>query len=336
MLCGLLSKKKTLERDRGRKHKMDDTLFRIIQLLIDVIGPIALGYFLSVKKLATPAFTDFMIKFNVRGVFTVLAFVAFWKLQFTAEVALIPFVGLLILFLPYFAGMWLTRKVANPLERGALVVSAMIGNTSTLGSLICFLILGATSYAYVQVVGVLQSLVLLLFCFPLCQKFRDHAQTRKGLSKKRSFVEVFFTWNQISILGMIAGASLSLSGIKQPESLAPFFAALVHISAWIQLLPVGLLLNFSSARRALNANVLKLLPLKFIVLPGIIGAISYTLFSSRVISATLFIQAICPVGINTVFCCAIYGLKTETAMAAFVLTTILFLVLVCPALFLFI
>lgn len=314
---------------------MDDTIFRIIQLLIDVLGPITLGYILSVKKLVTPAFTDFMIKFNVRGLFTLLAFVAFWKLQFTAEVALIPLVGLVILFLPYFVEMWLTKKVPNPLERGALVVSAMIGNTSTLGSLICFLILGASSYAYVQVVGVLQSVVMLLFCFPLCQKFHDMAETKKGLVKKRSFVEVFFTWNQISLVGMAAGAALSLGGIKQPDALAPVFAVLVHLSAWIQLLPVGLLLNFGSARRALNRNVLKLLPLKFIFMPAIVGGLCLLLFNDHVITSTLFIQAICPVGINTVFCCAIYGLKNDTAMAGFVLTTLLFLVFVCPALFYF-
>lgn len=173
---------------------MDDTLMRVVLLLIDIIGPISIGYFLKQKNLVKPAFNDFMIKLNVRGLFTVLAFVAFWKLKFTAEVALIPIAGLIILFVPYFLGMAITKKVEDPLERGALVVSSMLGNTSTLGGLLCFMLLGATSFAYVQVIGVLQSIVLILFCFPVCQKFHDMADTQRGLSKKRTFREMFFTW----------------------------------------------------------------------------------------------------------------------------------------------
>lgn len=200
-----------------RGPEMDDTLMRVVLLLIDIIGPISIGYFLKQKNLVKPAFNDFMIKLNVRGLFTVLAFVAFWKLKFTAEVALIPIAGLIILFVPYFLGMAITKKVEDPLERGALVVSSMLGNTSTLGGLLCFMLLGATSFAYVQVIGVLQSIVLILFCFPVCQKFHDMADTQRGLSKKRTFREMFFTWNQVSILGMLAGAALSLGGVKQPD-----------------------------------------------------------------------------------------------------------------------
>ncbi|MDL2059821.1 AEC family transporter [Mesosutterella sp. AGMB02718] len=312
---------------------MDDSQLRVVLLLVDLIGPITLGYILKVKNLVRPAFTDFMIKFNVRGLFTVLAFVSFWKLKFTSEVALIPLLGLLILFLPYFIGMAITRRVADPLERGALVVSSMLGNTSTLGGLICFLILGATSYAYVQVIGVLQSLVLILFCFPMCQKFRDMAQTNRGLTHKRSIKELLFTWNQVSILGMLAGAALSLKGVPQPAFFDPIFAALVHVSAWIQLLPVGLMLNITAARRAMNKNVLMILPVKFIVLPAIIWGLSRLLFSDHTITSTLVIQAACPVAINTVFCCAIYGLKTDIAMAAFALSTLVFMVTLCPLFF---
>ncbi|MDD7442763.1 MAG: hypothetical protein PUG38_09145, partial [Sutterellaceae bacterium] len=254
---------------------MSDTALRIVMLLADIIVPIAIGYILKQKELVRPAFNDFMIKANVRGLFTILAFVAFWKLQFTAEVALIPLVGLAILFVPYFLGMLITKKVSDPLERGALVVSAMLGNIGTLGGLLCFLLFGAVSYAYVQVLTVMQSLVLVLFCFPLAAKFRAMAETKRGLAKKQSFREMFVNWNNVSILGMLAGAALSLGGVKQPDSLAPVFAALVHISAWIQFLPVGLLLNFGAARRELNLNVMKLLPLKFIVMPLLIGGASF-------------------------------------------------------------
>ncbi len=312
---------------------MNDTTLRVILLLVDILCPITLGYVLKQKNLVKPALNDFLIKFNVRVLFTVLAFVSFWRLKFTPEVALIPVVGALILFSPYFIGMFITKNVQHPLERGALVMSCMLGNTSTLGGLICFLLLGISSFAYVQVIGVMQSMVLLLFCFPVAQKFRDMAETKKGLAKKHSFKELFLTWNQISLLGMMAGAALSLGGVEQPRALEPVFTALVHIAAWVQLFPVGLLLNFSAARRQLSVNVLKIVPVKFLILPAFIWAVCALLFNDSTITATLVIQAMCPVGINTIFCCALYGLKTDTAMAAFMLTSILFLVFLCPVLF---
>ena len=59
----------------------------------------------------------------------------------------------------------------------------------------------------------------------------------------------------------------------------------------------------------------------------------FFVFSDKTITATLVIQSACPVAINTVFCCALYGLKTDTAMAAFVSTTIVFLAVLCPIFF---
>ena len=311
---------------------MDDTLMRVVLLLIDIIGPISIGSFLKQKNLVKPAFNDFMIKLNVRGLFTVLAFVAFWKLKFTAEVALIPIAGLIILFVPYFLGMAITKKVEDPLERGALVVSSMLGNTSTLGGLLCFMLLGATSFAYVQVIGVLQSIVLILFCFPVCQKFHDMADTQRGLSKKRTFREMFFTWNQVSILGMLAGAALSLGGVKQPDCFAPFFAALVHISAWIAFLPVGLLLDFEAARREMP-KTLWLMPLKFILMPLVVWALCAAVVTNPVMAATLIIVSSCPTAINSVLTCALYGLKTNIAVSSFMTSTTVFALVMCPIYF---
>lgn len=79
--------------------------------------------------------------------------------------------------------------------------------------------------------------------------------------------------------------------------------------------------------------MLKLIPLKFIVMPAIIWLFCFFVFSDKTITATLVIQSACPVAINTVFCCALYGLKTDTAMAAFVSTTIVFLAVLCPIFF---
>ena len=223
---------------------MDDITVRILFFLLDILGPISLGYWLKRQGLVSKSFTEKMIRVNVRVVFTILAFISFWKLPFSSDVAFLPVLGILVLLFPYLLGMAMTRRNTDPLERGALVLSAMLGNTGAIGGLVSYLIIGPVAFAYVQLAGIIQNFVVILFCFPMCQKFKDQADASGRAVRKRTFREIFLTWNQISILGMIAGAALSIGGIKQPESLSPVFGALIHLSTWVQLIPVVLLLNF--------------------------------------------------------------------------------------------
>ena len=313
---------------------MNDSLLRIAFLLFDTIVPITLGYVLHKRGIVTERGTKKVITFNVRVVFTVLALIAFWKLRFTAEVLLVPVAALLITFLPYFIMMAATRRNPDPRERGALVTAGMLGNTGTLGGLVTVLLLGPAAYAYVQVVAVIQNVILILFNFPVAQRFRDQADAGRSESpiRKRSFAELFFTWNQVALLGMIAGGTLSVAGVPQPGWLAEVFKPLIHISAWIAFFPVGLLLDFEAARRDLPKTAW-LVPLKFLLMPVFVWAFCAAFVSDPVMTATLIILSACPTAINSVMTCALYELKTNIAVSSFMLTTALFAVVMCPIFF---
>lgn len=311
---------------------MDDLTARVVLLFVDILCPIALGYWLKQRGLVSKAFTDRIIRVNVRVVYTILAFISFWKLPFTSEVAFLPVVGILVLLFPYFLGMAMTRKSRDPLERGSLVLSAMLGNTGAIGGLVSYLIIGPIAFAYVQLTGIIQNIVVILFCFPMCQRFRDQADARGGKIRRRTFREVFLTWNQVSILGMIAGSALSIGGIEQPESLSPVFGALIQLSTWVQLIPVGLLLNFREARAALP-RVLPIIPIKFVLVPLFIWGLGQLFISSPDITASLVILSSCPTAINAVLTSALFGLRNDVTMAAFVSTTLIFAAVVCPILF---
>ena len=186
---------------------MNDTLLRIALLLIDTIIPISLGYILHKKGIVTQEGTKKVITFNVRVVFTVLAVISFWSLHIGPAIFWVPVIALVITFLPYFIMMAATKKNPDPRERGALVTAGMLGNTGTLGGLVCYLLLGPAAFAYVQIVAVIQNVLLITFNFPVAQKFHDMAVAGEGKApmKKRSFAELFFTWNQVALIGMIVG-----------------------------------------------------------------------------------------------------------------------------------
>lgn len=313
---------------------MDETITRILTLLADSLLPITLGYFLHRWNLVSPRFTQALITFNVRVMFTILAFISFWKLKLSAELLWIPVIGLVITFAPYFAGLAMSRGLKDrPRERCAFVMSAMLGNTGTLGGLVSYLVIGPVAYAYVQVVAVLQNVLLILFCFPVCQKFHDLADSKGAVIKKRSFRELFFTWNQISVLGMLLGGVFSALSIPQPAAFDQAFSAFIHLSCWINFLPVGLLLNFEAAARFMRKAML-IIPLKFVFVPLLTWAVSSLLFSDPTIIRTMVIVASTPTAINAVLSCALYGLENNLTLASFIGTTLIFAIVLCPLFFL--
>ena len=282
---------------------MNDTLLRIAFLLIDTIIPISLGYILHKKGIVTQEGTKKVITFNVRVVFTVLAVISFWSLHIGPAIFWVPVIALVITFLPCFIMMAATKKNPDPRERGALVTAGMLGNTGTLGGLVCYLLLGPAAFAYVQIVAVIQNVLLITFNFPVAQKFHD-----------------------------MAVAGLSLAHVPQPEWLQMVFKPLVHISAWIAFLPVGLLLDFEAARREMP-KTLWLMPLKFILMPLVVWALCAAVVTNPVMAATLIIVSSCPTAINSVLTCALYGLKTNIAVSSFMTSTTVFALVMCPIYF---
>jgi hypothetical protein len=312
---------------------MSQTLQNFLWLIFDTICPIALGYVLHARGLVTRDQTQKLITFNVRVVYTLLAFLAFWRLRLTAEILWIVPVSLLLTFVPYGIGMAMSRSFSDPAERGAFVMSAMLGNTGTLGGLVAFLIMGTAGYAYVQIPSVLQNVLLVLFCFPVCQKFRDQAQGGAAGAPARSLRERLVTWNQVSVLGIAVGGALSACGLTQPDALRPLFAGFIHCSCWINFLPVGLLIDFAAARHCMR-RVAGIIPIKFVILPALVWGLCEMIFQDQTITKTMVILAATPTAISAVITAALFDLKKDVAIASFIGTSVLFCLIVGPALFL--
>lgn len=307
-----------------------ELLARFATIILDTLVPIALGYFLHRAGWITKQGIDWVIKFNVRVVFTVLSILAFWKLRLTWEVMMVPVATVVMTFIPYFLMTALTRRVADPLERGAMITSGMLGNVGTLGGVICYLVIGPLGFSYVQIMAAVLNVILILFNFPLCQRYRDMAQTAgQSTLPKRSFVSLFFTWNQVALLGMLLGMGLSFGEVNQPAALEALFGPMVHISAWIAFLPVGLLLDFRAATRAFRATV-PIFPVKFLFLPIVMWVFCHLTMTDETMLKAVVLVSACPTAINAVLACALYGLKTEVAISSLMSTTLVYCALICP------
>ena len=255
---------------------------RIILVFTDILLPLAAGYYLKVHTLMPRRFCDWLIRFNVIVMVTVLTLMSFWVLPLSAQLLWLPLIGVLITAVPGIIGAKLfAGGFDNDLDRGAYVISAMLSNIGTIGGLCAFIMYGETGFAYVQLVAAPQNILMVAAAFPLAKYYYEkHKAAEKKAKLQLSFREMFITWNQIGILGMAAGIALQMCGIERPPVLGMLFHNLVHILAWVSLLPVGYLIDFSRAGQYYR-RVTSMLWLRFVIVP-VFEILQSQLFQDRI------------------------------------------------------
>ena len=306
---------------------------RIIFLVTDLIMPLIVGYFLHREKILSDKAANFIIKFNVIAVYTLLTLLSFWVLPITLELLwLVPF-GMFYVLLPGAIGAIFARRHKNLLNRGAYMMSAMLSNIGTLGGVCAFILYNETGFAYTQIIGSCQNILVVLVCFPLAQYYHSkHIEAAHEETEPISFRKLFLTWNQLSLVGIAAGIILNLNGIERPEILSDLFQGLVHFGAWAAMLPVGYLINFSHAKYYFS-RVWDLSILRFVIMPAVIYFLSRQIFTDKILLDTLFVCAMSPTAINAVLASRLYKLHVDLAVTSFLMTTAMFLLIIFPAFF---
>ncbi|MGO5131784.1 AEC family transporter [Mitsuokella jalaludinii] len=313
---------------------MDNANLRLIFVVTDLIAPLAVGYFLHQRQLVSGEAINKLIRFNVICIYTILSLLSFWVLPISWSLLIVPIFGFLLILVPGAIGSFcFARRFTSWLDRGAYVASAMLANIGTLGGVCAFILYAEEGFAYTQIIGTCQNILLVLVIFPMAQYcYMKQSHAIRKTNRLRTFCELFFSINQLSLIGMAAGLLLNASGIARPAVLGPVFQRLVHIAAWIAMLPVGFLIDFKQVRRY-EEKVRSLTALRFLITPILFGVLITLFVKDPVVKGTLFICAFCPTAINAVLTSRIYHLTTDLAVSSFVITTTAFLPVIFPILF---
>ena len=314
---------------------MEGASLRIFYVLTDLIMPLVVGYFMHHRHWVSDNIINKVIRFNVICVYTSLSLLSFWVLPLSWNLLLVPLFGMMLVLLPGAIGYGLfARHIENLLDRGAFIASAMLANLGTLGGVCAFILYNEQGYAYSQLIGTTQNVLLCIVVFPMAQYYylKHTAAVRKS-SRSHTFREMFFSINQLSLLGMAAGLLLNANGIERPAELGTIFQGLVHVGAWIAMLPVGFLIDFGKVRQYAHA-VQTLTLLRFIITPAIFIALTWLMVSDPILRGTLTILTFCPTAINAVLAAKIYKLNVDITVSSFVITTAAYLLLIFPLLFL--
>ena len=310
---------------------METILTRLAWLLFDLLLPLMTGYALKQHNALRPVTLDRLIRTSFVVLTPVLAILSFWVLPLSSHLVWLPVLGVAITLIPCpLAWLYASRAYADELERGAYILSAMLANIGTLGGLCAFLLFGETGFAYVQLVAILQNMVLILVCFPIAQYFRDKFEAKQArVAFQIHWRKMFFSWNQLGVVGMAAGIALNVAGVARPAACDTLFRALVHVGAWLALLPVGYVIDFSGAHRY-YPRIKSLVLLRFVLTPLLFYPMAHALFSDPTLLATLMLISLTPSAINAVVTSQLYRLNVDLPVASFLLTTTLFCVLIFP------
>ena len=314
---------------------MNEINTRLIYLGTDLILPLIVGYLLYQRRLLSDAAVNLLIRINVIVFFTLLSLFSFWALPLTRDLLILPaFFAFIILFPGFISWRFLGRRFHSPIDRGTHLISALLSNIGTLGGICAYIIYGEPGFAYAQIGGACQNLMLVLLAFPAAQYYYLLHKNR-GRSARldgRAFLGLLISWNQLSLLGMAAGLLLNLFGAVRPPVLSSAFSYLIHISAWFAMLPVGSLINFRRARHFVYLT-LDMIFLRFLLVPLVAYFAARLVISDPVIRNALVLFAGVPAAINATLTARLYHLNVDYTIAVFLVTTVLYLTVLFPAVF---
>jgi hypothetical protein len=226
-----------------------------------------------------------------------------------------------------FAFLRANRKYDEPLDKGGFILGAMLSNRGVIGILTVFAIYGETGYALVQIIMLTSPLIVQLFCFPLAEHYyQSHYQQER---KRTPLLALFLNRRQMPLIGIVLGIGLNLSGVFRPAALGEIFPYLVHISAWLFVIPVGYSLVFRELRNHWK-NTLDVFWIKFLATPLLMYLILQPLNLDATVRNVLLILSFAPTAINAVITSRLFRLNVHVPMTAFVLTTIFYLLFVLP------
>lgn len=202
---------------------MDGASLRILYVVTDLIMPLVMGYFMHHRHWISDNTINKVIRFNVICVYTTLSLLSFWVLPLSWNLLLVPLFGMMLVLLPGAIGYALfARRIENLLDRGAFIASAMLANLGTLGGVCAFILYNEQGYAYSQLIGTTQNFLLCVVVFPMAQYYYlKHTSSVRKSSPGHSFREMFFSINQLSLLGMATGLLLNANGVERPRNWAP-------------------------------------------------------------------------------------------------------------------
>ncbi len=216
-------------------------------------------------------------------------------------------------------------KYAHGPERGSFILATMLSNRGIIGTLTVFILYQQEGFAWARLVMLMNPIMFYLVCIPLAQYYAPPTEQ----TQRPPMWRLFFTRNQVPLLGIALGLVLNGLGPAQPDAVQHLFPWLVQALAWMFLLPVGYAMRFTRMR-GYWVDLLELFGIKFLLTPLAAGLLGWAVGLRGDLLATVVILGASPTAVLAVVAGRLTRINIDLALAAFVLTTVAYLLVVFP------
>lgn len=307
---------------------MDGIWLRLTLFLFDLVLPICAGFVLVRMGRVTERRLDWLMESALIGVLPITAGLSIWILELQWQLIWLPVLGLVMQLIPGAVGLSRARtKGQNSLEKGSYLLSSILSNRGLVGGLSVFILFGEEGFALSRLVLMLGLPVLFIFCFPMARYF--HAAHHGRTTDSPTILSTLLDRRQMPLVGFAIGLSLNFGGIERPETLGYVFQILIHVVAWCFLMHIGGSINFTEIRGYMG-QVADLVAIKFLLNPLVTLALGWAVGLDAPVLAVTVMLACCPTAINAVIASKLHKLNVHVAMAAFLLTTAVYVFVVFP------
>lgn len=264
----------------------------------------------------------------------IVLLLSFWTLRLELWMITMPFLGvgahLLGGFLGYLAGRLL--HLGKP-QVGSMFAAGMMSNLNSFGGLVSVLMFGEPGFALGAVYRIFEPIVMYGVGFPVSAALGERGTSQSRLSIRRALLDPYVVWPNI---GLIAGVLLNAAGVHRPALLRQWGPGLVICSSLLMAFAIGL--TFRPARmRSYWVPSAAVAAIKFLAVPAAVAFGAYALGYHRMDNGLPFkislLMAMMPVAFNALIPPALFRLDLDLANSSWLLTTVVFLLLL-PVLYL--
>jgi predicted permease len=253
---------------------------------------------------------------------------ALWIVKFDSiKLAALPFIGVFA----FVSGGAFAVMIAKILKLDGKKAGAMLGcgsysNIGAIGSLVCFVFLGEPGYALVPLYKLFEEVVYYGIGFPIAKAMSGG----KGGSKTEYLIKAMRDPFILSaLIGIIAGFTLNMSGIKRPEIYYNINSVMIPLLTICLLVSIGLSLRLSKLERYIKEEV-SISVVKFVLVPALTVLLGYLLGLSEIDNGlplkVVLILSSMPVAFIALIPPSLYDLDLDCANSCWLVSTMLLVI----------
>jgi len=315
------------------------TAQKLVFLIALIAGSIGAGYVARRVGLAE-RIARILMWFVMTVPYTIVSFLAVWVLKFSAELLVLPLLGMIVLTAGVGVGAVLARMMRmNRPQAGAFVLSAGASNLGfTMGSFVNFALFGVQGLAVAQLYTSFWEFGMVFVLYPTARHYGHNT----GAPLWRLILANFRDPRALPLLAAITGLTLNLAGVPRPAFIADLHLVdyLIVFGTVVAFFTTGLRLHFEQLglHRRLYAIVAAVkflfLPLVGACLVGIMWLLGVPLVKPDDAPAwkVVLVQASTPTAIYAVVISNLFNLDDKLASIVFVVNTATYLAVVLPIL----